>query len=64
MSKIRELREARGMTQADLARLLGVSDNTVHRWEAGVSVPQRHIRRSLAKRLGVAVDQLGLTEDE
>ena len=35
MSKIRQLREARGMTQQDLAKTIGVSQATVSDWEKG-----------------------------
>ena len=34
---IRTLREARSMTQAQLAGRLNVSDKTVSKWETGVS---------------------------
>ena len=36
---IRELREARSLSQEAFARLLGVSVRTVARWEGGVSRP-------------------------
>lgn len=60
VTRIRELREGRGLTMAELARLLAVSESTVYRWEAGDSVPQKHIRTKLARRLGVGVEELGL----
>lgn len=36
-SAIRTLREARGLTQKQLADALAVSDKTVSKWECGVS---------------------------
>lgn len=36
MSKLAELRKANGMTQADVAKLLGVTDKAVGSWEQGV----------------------------
>ena len=34
---IRSLREARGLTQAELARRLDLSDKAISKWETGVS---------------------------
>lgn len=34
---VKRLREARRMTQAQLAQRLGVSDKAVSKWETGVS---------------------------
>ena len=36
---IKQLREKRGMTQADLGRVIGVSDKAVSRWETGRGFP-------------------------
>jgi transcriptional regulator with XRE-family HTH domain len=36
---IRRERESLGLTQAELARLLGVAMNTVSRWEIGERIP-------------------------
>lgn len=49
--ELHTLRETLGLTQGELARLLGVSARTVSRWEQGESEPQalsvREIRRWL-----------------
>ena len=37
--KIKALREARGWTQAELARRMGITRNGVNSWEQGLSVP-------------------------
>lgn len=46
---VQKLREALGLTQEQLARLLGVSLRTISRWEAGESQPtplaQKELRR-------------------
>ena len=34
---VKQLREARGLTQAELAERIGVSSKTVSKWETGVS---------------------------
>lgn len=36
---IRSLRTGRGMTQAELAQLIGVSDKAVSKWERGCGAP-------------------------
>ncbi len=47
MKKLRQLREARGWTQLDLALRLGVAINTVGKWERGVLVPSEANRYRL-----------------
>lgn len=51
-SRIRALREQKGLTQAQLGELVGVREKTVSRWENGRHV----IYTSNAKRLAVALD--------
>jgi putative transcriptional regulator len=59
-NRIRELREARGLSQGDLAKLLGVTERTVRLWEKGTAVPWERHRNALARRLGVTVADLAL----
>lgn len=40
MSKLAELRKANGMTQADVAKLLGVTNKAVGSWEQGKRNPK------------------------
>lgn len=55
MNCIRELRDKRGYTQEDLARLLSVSYVSVIHWEAGTRDPNwKHILQ-LSEVLGVDV---------
>lgn len=51
--KIRELRLAHGLTQAKLAKKVGVSEHTIRKWEAGDAKPLRGALANLAKALGV-----------
>lgn len=61
-NRIRELREGRGLSQVDLAKLLGVSRDTVGLWERGKARPWARHRRDLARRLGVEEAQLGMED--
>ncbi len=61
--KIRLLREKSGLTQAALARELGISRSGVNAWEMGLSVPQVQYIVALAKLFGVSSDYiLGIEE--
>lgn len=55
---IRELRERRGLRQADLAEVLAVSDKAVSRWETGRGYPDITLLEPLGQALGVSVAEL------
>ena len=55
---IRQLRETRGLTQADLAETIGVSSKTVSKWETGKGLPDISLLQSLAQALGISVIEL------
>ena len=57
-NRIREAREARGLTQAELAGLVGVSRKTVNTVENGVFVPSTVIALKLAAALECRVEEL------
>ena len=52
--KIKLLRERAGMTQADLARILGLSRSGVNAWEMGLSIPSTQYVVELAKNFHVS----------
>lgn len=56
--KIRALRESRGITQAELARQLGVTRSGVNAWEMGLSVPSTQYVIDLALFFNVSTDFL------
>lgn len=56
MSKIRQMREARGMTQQDLARTIGVSQATVSDWERGEKNPDLVRAVKLADLFNTSLD--------
>ena len=55
---MRVAREAKGLTQAELAGLVGVSRKTVNTVENAVFVPSTVIALKLAKALGEPVEAL------
>ena len=56
--KIRELRQARGLSQARVAEDVGVSKPAVCKWETGVSVPRTELLPMLARVLDCSIDEL------
>lgn len=56
--KIRELREAAGLTQADVVRAMGVDQAAVCRWENGQSMPRAAKLPALADLFGCTIDAL------
>jgi putative transcriptional regulator len=57
-SRLKEVRTAAGLTQADLADRAGVSRKTVNTVENGVFVPSTLLALSLARALGTTVENL------
>jgi len=55
---VREAREAKGLTQAELAGLVGVSRKTINTVENAVFVPSTVIALKLARALGEPVERL------
>lgn len=55
---IRRLRKERGMTQKELAAVLGVTDKAVSKWELGASLPDVALLLPLAEALGVSATEL------
>ena len=55
---IRQLREDRRMTQAELAQKLGVSSKTISKWETGKGLPDITLLQPLAQALGISVIEL------
>jgi AbrB family looped-hinge helix DNA binding protein len=56
--KLLKLRKAKGYSQEALAEKLGVSRQTVAKWEAGDSVPDLGLSASIARVFGVTLDSL------
>jgi len=61
--RVAALRKARGLTQAQLAEKLNISNKAISRWETGEGFPEITLLSPLAKVLGITIDQL-LAEDD
>lgn len=58
MNKLIELRAKRGLSQAELAKILGVKQNTISGWEKGVRHPSISMLRKLADFFDTSIDSL------
>lgn len=56
--KIRVLRESAGMTQAELAERVGVSEKVVSKWECGETKPSVEVLPALADAFAMNIDDL------
>lgn len=56
--RIKALREARGWTQAELARRMNITRNGVNSWEQGLSMPSPACLVDLSKVFSVSTDYL------
>lgn len=56
--KIKTLREQKGITQAELAKQLGITRSSVNAWEMGISVPSTQYIVELAYIFRVSTDYL------
>lgn len=52
--RLRRLRKKSGLTQEDLADIVGVNHNAVSRWENDIDIPKTLKIKALAKALGVS----------
>lgn len=56
--RIKALREARGWTQAELARRMNMTRNGINSWEQGFSMPSPPSLVDLARLFSVSTDYL------
>lgn len=52
------LRKEKGMTQAELADALGITNKAVSKWETGEAMPETALLKPLARIFDVTVDEL------
>ena len=55
---VKQLRESRNLTQAELAEIIGVSSKTVSKWETAKGLPDISLLQPLAQALGISVIEL------
>ena len=55
---IKQLREKRNLTQAELAAQIGVSSKTISKWETAKGLPDISLLQPLAQALGISVIEL------
>lgn len=54
MTRIKELREALGIKQEELALLCNVTQSTISLWEIGKTAPRKKALEKLSERFGVS----------
>ena len=57
-NKLLEARRAKGMNQETLAEALGVSRQTIYKWESGITYPDIDMLSKMAEQLGVSMGYL------
>src|SRR2546421_304132 len=62
--KLKHERKLRGLTQKDVAALVGSESKTVGRWERGEAFPSPYNRRKLIELYGKNAEELGLLKEE
>lgn len=62
--RLKELRLAAGLTQADLAEKINVKQASISLWESGENVPTTDKLPALAEIFGVSISELFIEENE
>ena len=57
-NKIKQLRQKAGLTQDQLANLIGISAQAVSKWETGTTMPDITLLPVLSTEFGVTIDEL------
>ena len=57
-NKIKELRRKSGLTQDQLAQHLGISPQSVSKWETNTTMPDITLLPLLSKEFGITIDEL------
>ena len=58
MSRMREYRKKKKMSQQDIATALGVTQSMVAKWENGVNYPSVELLIELSDLFGCTIDEL------
>ena len=63
-NRIEEIRNEKGVRQEDLARLMGVSRQTISSLENGRYNPSIMLAHKIAKYFGMAIEEVFIFEEE
>mgnify|MGYP002796210196 FL=1 len=63
IKRLKEIRKDKGLSMSELANKIGVSTNTISRWERGERIPNLEALVTLAKFFKVSTDYLCGLED-
>ena len=58
MNSVKKFREIKGLSQAQLAKCLDVTQGAISQWETGEAMPQTDKLPKLAEALGCTIDEL------
>ena len=61
--RIKEMRNRAGLSQIVLAEILGISQQAVGQWEAGITNPRAELIPQLAKALNCSIQDLFASPD-
>lgn len=61
--RLRELRVEKNLSQSELAKLIGVTQSGIAKWETGVREPSIDVLISLSKFFGYSLDYIVGIED-
>lgn len=61
--RIKSLRESMNLSQAELAKLLGITRSSVNAWELGISVPSTQYIVELSGIFKISTDHLLCVDD-
>ena len=56
--RIRDFRESKGLTQKELAEIVGVQDAVISNWETGRNSPNVDVLKKLCTALNTSADEL------
>ena len=56
--RLSDLRKDRGLTQKDLAKIIGVSENSISMYERNLNSPDDKIKVKIAKYFNISLDYL------
>lgn len=55
---LKDIREEKGISQSELAKLTGIKQQNISRWEAGTTLPNIDFCVQLADFYGISLDEL------